>query len=76
MPSTLKSYLSGEMNGRQSTRMTAISPYRKAATAVHWKVIVPAGLRRKERLRRVRQPPRGPGCLALGRGVLKGNISK
>lgn len=36
------SYLSGEMNGRQSTRITPISPYRKAATAVHWKVIVPA----------------------------------
>lgn len=36
------SYLSGEMNGRQSTRITAISPYRKAATAVHWKVMVPA----------------------------------
>lgn len=30
------------MNGRHSTSSTPTSPYRKAATAVHWTVIFPA----------------------------------
>lgn len=36
------------MNGRHSTSSTPTSPYRKAATAVHWTVIFPAACGAKQ----------------------------
>lgn len=33
-------YLRADMKGIHKMRLTAISPYRKKATAVHWRVIV------------------------------------